>query len=137
MAPKRESLKQSDAGKRRSTPVDSLRVVAMGGGTGMSTLLHGLREHVTASGPVAKPGLIADLAAVVTVTDDGGSSGRLRQDFNMLPPGDLRNCMVALSEEEDLLTQLFGHRFRGGDALKGHNFGTLFVAALTEITGDF
>ena len=80
---------------------------------------------------------IADLAAVVTVTDDGGSSGRLRQDFNMLPPGDLRNCMVALSEEEDLLSKLFTHRFSGGNALKGHNFGNLFVAALTEITGDF
>jgi uncharacterized cofD-like protein len=87
--------------------------------------------------PEAEDGAIADLAAVVTVTDDGGSSGRLRQDFNMLPPGDLRNCMVALSEQEDLLTQLFSHRFRGGDALKGHNFGNLFVAALTEITGDF
>jgi uncharacterized cofD-like protein len=85
----------------------------------------------------AEAGLIADLAAVVTVTDDGGSSGRLRQDFNMLPPGDLRNCMVALSQEEDLLTRLFNHRFRGGDGLKGHNFGNLFVAALTEITGDF
>ena len=82
-------------------------------------------------------GPIADLAAVVTVTDDGGSSGRLRQDFNMLPPGDLRNCMVALSEEEDLLSRLFTHRFRGGNGLKGHNFGNLFVAALTEITGDF
>src|ERR1700739_3338166 len=117
MAPKRESLKQSDAGKRRSTPVDSLRVVAMGGGTGMSTLLHGLREHVTASGPVAKPGLIADLAAVVTVTDDGGSSGRLRQDFNMLPPGDLRNCMCALSAEEDLLAKLFAYRFKSGKGL--------------------
>jgi len=81
--------------------------------------------------------LIADLAAVVTVTDDGGSSGRLRRDFNMLPPGDLRNCMVALSTEEDLLAQLFAHRFRKGDGLKGHNFGNLFVAALTEITGDF
>ena len=86
---------------------------------------------------VRTPGLISDLAAVVTVTDDGGSSGRLRQDFNMLPPGDLRNCMVALSEEEDLLARLFNHRFRSGDALKGHNFGNLFVAALTEITGDF
>ncbi len=83
------------------------------------------------------PGLIADLAAVVSVTDDGGSSGRLRKHFNMLPPGDLRNCMVALSEEEDLLAQLFAHRFRAGDSLKGHNFGNLFVAALTEITGDF
>jgi uncharacterized cofD-like protein len=77
------------------------------------------------------------LAAVVTVTDDGGSSGRLRRDFNMLPPGDLRNCMVALSEQEDLLVKLFAHRFRAGDALEGHNFGNLFVAALTEITGDF
>jgi uncharacterized cofD-like protein len=104
----------------------------------LSTLLRGLRRHVSVPGQSeAEPGAIADLAAVVTVTDDGGSSGRLRQDFNMLPPGDLRNCMVALSEEEDLLTQLFSHRFRGGDSLKGHNFGNLFVAALTEITGDF
>ncbi len=115
-----------------------LRVVAMGGGTGLSTLLRGLRRHVAAAGQsVGESPAISDLAAVVTVTDDGGSSGRLRQDFNMLPPGDLRNCMVALSEEEDLLTRLFTHRFRSGDALKGHNFGNLFVAALTEITGDF
>jgi uncharacterized cofD-like protein len=114
-----------------------MRVVAIGGGTGLSTLLRGLRQHVTAVGPAAKPGLISDLAAVVTVTDDGGSSGRLRKGFNMLPPGDLRNCMIALSEEEDLLAKLFAHRFRGGEALKGHNFGNLFVAALTEITGDF
>ncbi len=110
----------------------------MGGGTGLSTLLRGLRRHVPAAGQIDAPrSAIADLAAVVTVTDDGGSSGRLRQDFNMLPPGDLRNCMVALSEEEDLLTRLFTHRFRGGNGLKGHNFGNLFVAALTEITGDF
>jgi uncharacterized cofD-like protein len=115
-----------------------LRVVAMGGGTGLSTLLRGLRRHVSAPGESpAATSPIADLAAVVTVTDDGGSSGRLRQDFNMLPPGDLRNCMVALSEEEDLLTQLFTHRFRGGSGLQGHSFGNLFVAALTEITGDF
>jgi uncharacterized cofD-like protein len=115
-----------------------LRVVAIGGGTGLSTLLRGLRRHVPAHGqsPDATKA-IADLAAVVTVTDDGGSSGRLREDFNMLPPGDLRNCMVALSEEEDLLARLFTHRFRGGNGLKGHNFGNLFVAALTEITGDF
>jgi len=115
-----------------------MRVVAIGGGTGLSTLLRGLRRHVAtpgASGPTA--GLIADLAAVVTVTDDGGSSGRLRRDFNMLPPGDLRNCMVALSAEEDLLVKLFAHRFKSGDGLVGHNFGNLFVAALTEITGDF
>ena len=111
-------------------------MVAIGGGTGLSTLLRGLRSHVTACAP-CDPGLISDLAAVVTVTDDGGSSGRLRKGFNMLPPGDLRNCMVALSEEEDMLAKLFGHRFRNGDSLKGHNFGNLFVAALTEITGDF
>ncbi len=115
-----------------------VRVVAIGGGTGLSTLLRGLRRHVSAPGMAADARYaIADLAAVVTVTDDGGSSGRLRQDFNMLPPGDLRNCMVALSEEEDLLAKLFTHRFRGGNGLKGHNFGNLFVAALTEITGDF
>ena len=119
-------------------PAGALRVVAIGGGTGLSTLLRGLRRHVIAPGqPAAALGLIADLAAVVTVTDDGGSSGRLRKGFNMLPPGDLRNCMVALSEEEDLLARLFAHRFRSGESLKGHNFGNLFVAALTEITGDF
>ncbi|HEV2136315.1 MAG TPA: gluconeogenesis factor YvcK family protein [Terracidiphilus sp.] len=114
-----------------------MRVVALGGGTGLSTLLRGLRRHVVQAGESGAYGQIADLAAVVTVTDDGGSSGRLRKDFNMLPPGDLRNCMVALSEEEDLLAQLFNHRFRAGDSLQGHNFGNLFVAALTEITGDF
>ncbi len=123
---------------------NGLRVVAIGGGTGLSTLLRGLRRIVTVPGqPSHDPdftpeeAVISDLAAVVTVTDDGGSSGRLRRDFNMLPPGDLRNCMVALSEEEDVLTKLFSHRFRAGDALGGHNFGNLFVAALTEITGDF
>ena len=115
-----------------------LRVVAMGGGTGLSTLLRGLRRHVSVPGLAsAEPSQISDLSAVVTVTDDGGSSGRLRKDFNMLPPGDLRNCMVALSEEEDLLVQLFSHRFRGGNGLGGHSFGNLFVAALTELTGDF
>ena len=115
-----------------------LRVVAIGGGTGLSTLLRGLRRHVAVPGdPPGTRSLISDLAAVVSVTDDGGSSGRLRQDLNMLPPGDLRNCMVALSEEEDVLSRLFNHRFSAGDALKGHNFGNLFVAALTELTGDF
>jgi uncharacterized cofD-like protein len=115
-----------------------LRVVALGGGTGLSTLLRGLCRHVVnPAHPGSLGGAISDLAAVVCVTDDGGSSGRLRRDFNMLPPGDLRNCMVALSEEGDLLAKLFAHRFRGGDALEGHSFGNLFVAALTEITGDF
>jgi uncharacterized cofD-like protein len=120
------------------TRVAPLRVVAMGGGTGLSTLLRGLCRHVAhpSYAQVAEEA-ISDLAAVVCVTDDGGSSGRLRKDFNMLPPGDLRNCMVALSEEGDLLAKLFAHRFRAGDALEGHSFGNLFLAALTEITGDF
>jgi uncharacterized cofD-like protein len=113
-----------------------LRVVAIGGGTGLSTLLRGLSNHVSPPG-ATEPGQISDLAAVVTVTDDGGSSGRLRKDFNMLPPGDLRNCMVALSEEHDLLARLFDYRFRAGTSLEGHSFGNLFVAALTEVTGDF
>ncbi len=122
-------------------PTGAMRVVAIGGGTGLSTLLRGLKRNVVAANQPRimhdARRLISDLAAVVTVTDDGGSSGRLRKDFNMLPPGDLRNCMVALSEREDLMTQLFSHRFRSGDALEGHNIGNLFVAALTEISGDF
>lgn len=119
-------------------PSAPLRVVAIGGGTGLSTLLRGLRRHVAfPEWPTPVPCHISDLAAVVTVTDDGGSSGRLRQDFNMLPPGDLRNCMIALSAEEDLLSRLFAYRFKAGRGLGGHNFGNLFVAALTDITGDF
>jgi uncharacterized cofD-like protein len=118
-----------------------VRVVALGGGTGLSTLLRGLKQRVPhGAGLLAVPAktpLIADLSAVVTVTDDGGSSGRLRRDFNMLPPGDLRNCMVALSEDEGLISQLFRHRFSKGEDLNGHNFGNLFIAALTEMTGDF
>jgi uncharacterized cofD-like protein len=118
-----------------------VRVVAIGGGTGLSTLLRGLKVRVPhAAGlrevPSRAP-LIADLSAVVTVTDDGGSSGRLRRDFNMLPPGDLRNCMVALSEDEGLISRLFRHRFNKGGELDGHNFGNLFIAALTDMTGDF
>lgn len=127
-------LKNEQTGRDQQVVIPR-RVVAIGGGTGLSTMLRGLRRHVMSSPSVPAP--IADLAAVVTVTDDGGSSGRLRREFNMLPPGDLRNCMVALSAEEDWLSRLFAHRFRSGDALEGHNFGNLFVAALTEITGDF
>jgi uncharacterized cofD-like protein len=117
----------------------AIRVVAMGGGTGLSTLLRGLKRHVHA-GPAYGgdgAGKISDLAAVVTVTDDGGSSGRLRKDLNMLPPGDLRNCMVALSEDEHLLSRLFQYRFPSGEGLEGHSFGNLFLAALSGVTGDF
>lgn len=125
----------------KTVPPPGVRVVAIGGGTGLSTLLRGLKQRVPhAAGLLAVPAkapLIADLSAVVTVTDDGGSSGRLRRDFNMLPPGDLRNCMVALSEDEGLISQLFRHRFSKGEDLSGHNFGNLFIAALTEMTGDF
>jgi uncharacterized cofD-like protein len=87
----------------------------------------------------APPGIpaIADLTAVVTVTDDGGSSGRLRKEFNILPPGDIRNCLVALSEDEALLSRIFQYRFETGEGLEGHNFGNLFVTALTAVTGDF
>ncbi len=114
----------------------------MGGGTGLSTLLRGFKRYVASPGVTQPefdgyPRLISHLSAIVTVTDDGGSSGRLRKDFNMLPPGDLRNCMVALSEDEHLIARLFGHRFRSGAGLEGHSFGNLFVAALSEMTGDF
>lgn len=121
-----------------------IRVVSIGGGTGLSTLLRGLKRYVavpsihTSDSPLHSdvPWLIRDLAAVVTVTDDGGSSGRLREDFKMLPPGDVRNCLVALSEDEHLLSRLFRYRFEQGE-LEGHSFGNLFVAALSNITGDF
>ena len=116
----------------------ALRVVAIGGGTGLSTLLKGLKRYVISPGASARPGpAIAELCAVVTVSDDGGSSGRLRKEFNMLPPGDIRNCIVALSEDEALLSRLFQHRFIKGSGLEGHSFGNLFLAALTSITGDF
>lgn len=119
-----------------------LRVVAIGGGTGLSTLLKGVKKYVVSAGdPDPSPGpdfaRISELCAVVTVTDDGGSSGRLRKEFNMLPPGDVRNCIVALSEDETLLAKVFQHRFDKGTGLEGHSFGNLFLAALTSLTGDF
>jgi len=107
-------------------------VVAIGGGTGLSVLLQGLKHY---SSPAHRP--LVDITAVVTVTDDGGSSGRLRRDFDVLPPGDIRNCMVALSEDEALLSRLFQHRFHAGLGLKGHSFGNLFLTALTQVIGDF
>jgi uncharacterized cofD-like protein len=119
----------------------SLRVVAIGGGTGLSTLLKGLRHYVISPGERRRQETdeprIRDLCAVVTVSDDGGSSGRLRKELNMLPPGDIRNCIVALSEDEPLLSRLFQHRFDKGSGLEGHSFGNLFLAALTAITKDF
>jgi uncharacterized cofD-like protein len=113
-----------------------LRVVAIGGGTGLSTLLKGLKRYAMTPA-TAGENAIRELTGVVTVSDDGGSSGRLRKEFNMLPPGDVRNCIVALSEDEALLSRLFQHRFNKGSGLEGHSFGNLFLAALTSITGDF
>jgi len=115
-----------------------IRVVAIGGGTGLSTLLKGLKRYtVTTSEAPSTPTYISDLTAVVTVSDDGGSSGRLRRELNMLPPGDVRNCLVALSEDENLLSKLFQHRFSSSGELEGHSFGNLFLAALTAMSGDF
>lgn len=116
---------------------DPLRIVAIGGGTGLSTLLKGLKRYSYRSAGDAGRFPAADITAVVTVTDDGGSSGRLRRDFAILPPGDIRNCMTALAEDESLLAQMFNYRFEIGRGLKGHSFGNLFLTALTRITGDF
>lgn len=115
----------------RSMETDPLRIVSMGGGNGLSTLLRGLKRYGRLG-----PGTI-ELTAVVAVSDDGGSSGRLRRDFDVLPPGDIRNCMVALSEGEALMSRLFEYRFAGGVGLKGHSFGNLFLTAMTHLTGDF
>ncbi len=133
------------ARRNNSAASGGLRVVAIGGGTGLSTLLKGLKVYCSpgdrpstdSPSPESADCLISDLCAVVTVTDDGGSSGRLRKELKMLPPGDIRNCIVALSEDEALLSQLFQHRFERGSGLEGHSFGNLFLAALTSITNDF
>jgi uncharacterized cofD-like protein len=101
------------------------RIVAVGGGTGLATMLRGLKKVTT------------NLTAVVTVTDDGGSSGRLQKELGVLPPGDVRNCLVALADDEALVTELFRYRFAEGEGLSGHSFGNLFLAALTGITGNF
>src|SRR5512141_2313484 len=106
-----------------------LNIVSIGGGTGLSTLLRGLKKYVGADGAWS----IANLSAIVTVTDEGGSSGVLRREFGMLPPGDIRNCIVALAEEEQLLSQLFDYRFQQDSTLAGHSLGNLLIAALTEI----
>lgn len=116
-----------------------LRIVAIGGGTGLSTLLKGLKHYVlSAAHPTPSTTVvIGDLTAIVTVTDDGGSSGRLRREFGILPPGDIRNCIVALSEDEATMSRLFRYRFPETSALEGHSFGNLFLTALTATTGDF
>ena len=126
-------IRASEAGKGGSI-LDSLyqmrlkngyKIVAIGGGTGLSTLLRGLK-HVT-----------TNLTAVVTVSDDGGSSGRLQRELGVLPPGDVRNCLVALADDEAMVTDLFRYRFNEGEGLTGHSFGNLFLAAMTGITGNF
>lgn len=119
---------------RQTTRTGGQKLVAIGGGTGLSTLLAGLKRLV---GESEDPIWIESLSAIVTVSDDGGSSGRLRDELQMLPPGDIRNCMIALSEDSTLLSRLFKYRFRGDGGLGGHSFGNLFLAALTEVTGDF
>lgn len=109
----------------RSQLGKGLKVVAVGGGTGLSALLSGLKEYTS------------NITAIVTVADDGGSSGRLRQQFDMLPPGDIRNCLVALADASTLMRDLFQFRFESGSELAGHNFGNLFITVMTRLTGDF
>ncbi len=101
------------------------RIVALGGGTGLSVLLRGLKDHSS------------NLTAIVTVADDGGSSGRLRQEFNVVAPGDIRQCIAALAESEPLMTRLFQYRFQNGEGLEGHSFGNLFIVAMASVTGSF
>lgn len=124
----------------RSRIPPPLKVVAIGGGTGLSTLLRGLKRYVPTTPdehtPDASLPVISQLSGIVTVSDDGGSSGRLRRELNVIAPGDVRNCIVALSEDEALLSRLFRYRFEAGQ-LEGHNFGNLFLTALASVCGDF
>lgn len=117
--------KVGDRYVRRRALLRGPRVVAIGGGTGIPNLLRGVKAYTS------------NLTAIVTVADDGGSSGRLRNQFGILPPGDIRNCLLALADTEPLMEQVFQHRFSQGDGLAGHSLGNLFILALTEITGDF
>ncbi|MGH9198418.1 MAG: gluconeogenesis factor YvcK family protein, partial [Acidimicrobiia bacterium] len=112
------------------------RVVALGGGTGLPVVLRGLADVFHDPG-IATPTTLDHLAAIVTVTDDGGSSGRLRRELGILPPGDIRNCLAALAEYPSPMAELLQHRFVGANGLKGHSVGNLLLAALTEMTGDF
>lgn len=101
------------------------RIVTIGGGTGLSVLLRGLKQYTS------------NITAIVTVTDDGGSSGRLRREMGMLPPGDIRNCIIALSDDESLMSKMFQHRFKSGEELQGHSLGNLFIAGMEKLTGGF
>ena len=120
----------TEPGNRAIRP---LNIVAIGGGTGLSTLLRGLKVYVDGDGPYS----ISRLTAIVTVTDEGGSSGELRREFGVPPPGDIRNCIVALADDEQLLSQIFNYRFEGNSAFKGHSLGNLLLTAMTDITGTF
>lgn len=121
----RAPVGERSAGAKEREAGARLKVVGIGGGTGLSTLLRGLKAY-----PV-------ELTAIVTVTDDGGSSGRIRQDMDIPPPGDIRHCLVALADAEPLMEALFQHRFRGAGELHGHNLGNLIIAGLQELCGDF
>jgi len=114
-------------------PARGVNIVAIGGGTGLSTLLRGLKRYVGGEGAF----VVDHLGAIVTVTDEGGSSGVLRTEFGMLPPGDIRNCIVALAEEEQLLAKIFAYRFDADSALKGHSLGNILLTAMTQIMGSF
>lgn len=126
---------------------EQLKIVAIGGGTGLSTLLTGLKPYLCAgqrevdqaeAGPECPPeAATVSLTAIVTVTDDGKSSGRLRSEFGILPPGDIRSCLIALAREDRLVSQLFRHRFRSDGPLDGHSLGNLVIVALTQMSGDF
>ena len=105
--------------------INKTKVIGVGGGTGLSTLFRGLRNKDI------------EISGIISVTDDGGSSGRLREGYGILPPGDFRNCLVAMSDTEPLLQKLFQHRFDGEDELSGHSFGNLFILAMEKITGSF
>ena len=120
--PAAQGFRDALAGRRLQ---QGYKIVAIGGGTGLSTLLRGLKRRSS------------NLTAVVTVSDDGGSSGRLQKELGVLPPGDIRNCLVALADDEAMVTDLFRYRFTEGEGLSGHSFGNLFLAAMTGITGNF